>query len=119
MWAAMGVLAAWIERQRDGRGQRVETSLLASLVGLLSVQGQRYLSLEEIPQPTGNVHPVIAPYGVFETADGPLNLAPATQDMWLRLCDLLELAEAPDDARYRTNADRMLHRDEHIGTAHV
>jgi len=112
MWAAMGVLAAWIERQRDGRGQRIETSLLASLVGLLSVQGQRYLSLEEVPQPTGNVHPVIAPYGVFETADGPLNLAPATQDMWLRLCELLELPEAPDDARYRTNADRMQHRDE-------
>ncbi|HYG43900.1 MAG TPA: CoA transferase [Bordetella sp.] len=111
MWAAMGVLAAWIERQRDGRGQRVETSLLASLVGLLSVQGQRYLSLEEIPQPTGNVHPVIAPYGAFETADGPLNLAPATQEMWLRLCELLELTEAPDDARYKTNADRMLHRD--------
>jgi len=112
MWAAMGVLAAWIERQREGRGQRVETSLLASLVGLLSVQGQRYLSLEDVPQPTGNVHPVIAPYGVFETADGPLNLAPATQDMWLRLCDLLELPEAPADARYKTNADRMLHRDE-------
>lgn len=112
MWAAMGVLAAWIERQRNGRGQQVQTSLLASLVGLLSVQGQRYLSLQEVPQPTGNVHPVIAPYGVFETADGPLNLAPATQDMWLRLCELLELPDAPHDPRYLSNAERMQHRDE-------
>ncbi|MGB6055264.1 MAG: CoA transferase [Burkholderiaceae bacterium] len=110
MWVAMGVLAAYIERQNGGRGQRVETSLLASLIGLLSVQGQRYLSVGEIPQPCGNVHPVIAPYGTFETADGPLNLAPATQDMWLRLCDVLELPALPRDARFLTNAERMQNR---------
>lgn len=110
MWVAMGVLAACIERQKSGRGQRVETSLLASLVGLLSVQGQRYLSVGEIPQPCGNVHPVIAPYGTFDTADGPLNLAPATQDMWLRLCDVLELPALPQDPRFLTNAERMQNR---------
>ncbi len=110
MWVALGVLAAYIERQNSGRGQRVETSLLASLVGLLSVQGQRYLSVGEIPQPCGNVHPVIAPYGTFETADGPLNLAPATQDMWLRLCEVLELPALPRDPRFLTNAERMQNR---------
>ncbi len=110
MWVAMGVLAACIERQNSGRGQRVETSLLASLIGLLSVQGQRYLSVGEIPQPCGNVHPVIAPYGTFDTADGPLNLAPATQDMWLRLCDVLELPALPRDPRFLTNAERMQNR---------
>jgi crotonobetainyl-CoA:carnitine CoA-transferase CaiB-like acyl-CoA transferase len=110
MWVAMGVLAACIERQKSGRGQRVETSLLASLLGLLSVQGQRYLSVGEIPQPCGNVHPVIAPYGTFDTADGPLNLAPATQDMWLRLCEVLELTELPHDPRFLTNAERMKNR---------
>lgn len=110
MWVAMGVLAAYIERQKSGRGQRVETSLLASLLGLLSVQGQRYLSVGEIPQPCGNVHPVIAPYGTFETADGPLNLAPATQNMWLRLCEVLELPVLPQDPRFLTNAERMQNR---------
>jgi crotonobetainyl-CoA:carnitine CoA-transferase CaiB-like acyl-CoA transferase len=110
MWVAMGVLAACIERQKSGRGQRVETSLLASLLGLLSVQGQRYLSVGDIPQPCGNVHPVIAPYGTFDTADGPLNLAPATQDMWLRLCEVLELPGLPHDPRFLTNAERMKNR---------
>ncbi|HTN66564.1 MAG TPA: CoA transferase [Burkholderiaceae bacterium] len=110
MWVAMGVLAAYIERQKSGRGQRVETSLLASLLGLLSVQGQRYLSVGEIPQPCGNVHPVIAPYGTFETADGPLNLAPATQDMWVRLCEVLEVAALAADPRFLTNAERMQNR---------
>ncbi len=112
MWAAIGVLAAVIARAASGRGQRVETSLLASLVGLLSVQGQRYLSLSEIPEPTGNTHPVIAPYGAFETEDGPLNLAPATPDMWLKLCGLLELEALTTNPRFVDNAARMQHRDE-------
>ena len=112
MWLAMAILAALLERQRTGRGQHVGSSLLASLVGLLSVHGQRYLSLGEIPQRTGNAHSVIAPYGVFETADGPLNLAPITADMWLRLCQLLELPALPDDPRFASNELRVAHRDE-------
>jgi crotonobetainyl-CoA:carnitine CoA-transferase CaiB-like acyl-CoA transferase len=56
------------------------------------------------------VHPVIAPYGTFDTADGPLNLAPATQDMWLRLCAVLELPELVDDPRFLSNAERMQNR---------
>lgn len=110
MWVAIGVLAAYIERQRSGLGQHVETSLLASLLGLLSVQGQRYLSVGDIPQPCGNVHPVIAPYGTFDTADGPLNLAPATQDMWVRLCEVLGLQLLTTDPRFKTNAERMQNR---------
>lgn len=110
MWVAIGVLAAYIERQHSGLGQHVETSLLASLLGLLSVQGQRYLSVGDIPQPCGNVHPVIAPYGTFDTADGPLNLAPATQDMWVRLCEVLELPLLTTDPRFKTNAERMQNR---------
>ncbi len=110
MWIVIGILAAVVERKNSGRGQHVETSLLASLMGLLSVQGQRYLSVQEVPQPCGNVHPVIAPYGTFETADGPLNLAPATHAMWGKLCSLLGLEALAADPRFLTNADRMRNR---------
>jgi len=112
MWLAMSIIAALLERERTGCGQHVNTSLAASLIGLLSVHGQRYLSLGDIPQRTGNAHPVIGPYGVFETADGPLNLAPITPDMWVRLCQLLDLPVLPDDARFATNEARVVHRDE-------
>ncbi|OUM03689.1 CaiB/BaiF CoA transferase family protein [Variovorax sp. JS1663] len=112
MWCAIGVLAALGERHATGRGRRVETSLLAGLVGLMSVQAQRYLSLGEVPALAGNTHPVIAPYGVFETADGPLNIAPATAEMWRRLCEVLELQHLADDPRYATNAARMERRIE-------
>ncbi|MGP1614766.1 MAG: CaiB/BaiF CoA transferase family protein [Pollutimonas bauzanensis] len=110
MWIVIGILAAVVEHKNSGRGQHVETSLLASLMGLLSVQGQRYLSVQEVPQPCGNVHPVIAPYGTFETADGPLNLAPATHAMWGKLCSILGLEALASDPRFLTNADRMQNR---------
>lgn len=112
MWLAMAILAAVLEREHTGRGQHVSTSLLSSLVGLLSVHGQRYLSLGEIPSRTGNAHSVIAPYGVFETANGPLNIAPITSDMWVRLCQLLDLSNLVEDARFATNESRVVHRDE-------
>jgi crotonobetainyl-CoA:carnitine CoA-transferase CaiB-like acyl-CoA transferase len=112
MWCAIGVLAALAQRQATGRGQRVETSLLASLVGLLSVQAQRYLSLGEVPGLAGNTHPVISPYGVFRTADGPLNIAPATNDMWRRLCAVVGLEGLADDPRFASNAERVQRRDE-------
>jgi crotonobetainyl-CoA:carnitine CoA-transferase CaiB-like acyl-CoA transferase len=101
-----------IRRQATGQGQKVETSLLASLVALLSVQGQRYLSLGDVPAPVGNVHPVIAPYGVFEAQDGPLNIGSATQEQWLKLARLLGLEHLAGDARFLNNAARIQHRME-------
>ena len=111
MWTATGVTAAIAQRHVTGRGQKVETSLLAALVGMLCVQGQRYLSLEEVPTRAGNDHPVIYPYGTFTAADGLLNLAAATQGMWESLCRVLgveELAEHPD---FADNTSRSRNRD--------
>ncbi|MDH3414557.1 MAG: CoA transferase, partial [Gammaproteobacteria bacterium] len=53
MWLAIGINAAVAQRHETGAGQRVDTSLLASLVGMLCVQGQRYLSIEDVPQRAG------------------------------------------------------------------
>jgi crotonobetainyl-CoA:carnitine CoA-transferase CaiB-like acyl-CoA transferase len=112
MWAAMGTITALFQRQTTGLGQRVETSLLASLVGMLSVQGQRYLSVGNVPGLIGNAHPVICPYGAFATADGLLNIAPATNEMWLKLCGLLDLGDLPTNPRFHDNAARCTHRND-------
>ncbi|MDR5804777.1 CoA transferase [Caballeronia sp. LZ001] len=111
MWLSIAIVSALYERERTGQGQHVTTSLLAGLVGLLSVHGQRYLSVGQVPQRTGNAHSVIAPYGVFQTADGPLNLAPITTDMWNKLCRLLDLPNLPSDPLFLTNEDRVTNRD--------
>jgi crotonobetainyl-CoA:carnitine CoA-transferase CaiB-like acyl-CoA transferase len=84
---------------------------LSGLIGLLNVQAQRYLSLGEIPAPNGNAHPVISPYGSYETADGPLNIATATQDMWRKLAECLGLEALIDDPRFVDNTARFANRD--------
>jgi crotonobetainyl-CoA:carnitine CoA-transferase CaiB-like acyl-CoA transferase len=99
MWAAIGVLAALLDRTSTGKGSRVETTLVSALIGLLCVQGQRYLSLGQVAEPPGNDHPVIAPYGVFEAKDGPFNLCAATAEMWRNLCEIVgrnDLIDHPD-----------------------
>ncbi|MBL8386472.1 MAG: CoA transferase [Burkholderiales bacterium] len=110
MWAAIGVQAAVIQRQASGRGQLVETSLLAGLIGLLTVQGQRQLSLGDTPGVAGNDHPVVCPYGMFEAKDGPFNMAAATEDMWVKLCRLLGMEDWISDPEYRDNAGRHRNR---------
>ena len=111
MWAAIGVQAAVIQRHASGRGQLVETSLLAGLIGLLTVQGQRQLSLGDTPGVAGNDHPVVCPYGMFEAADGPFNMAAATEDMWVKLCRLLGIEDWITDPEFSGNAGRHRNRD--------
>jgi crotonobetainyl-CoA:carnitine CoA-transferase CaiB-like acyl-CoA transferase len=111
MWAALGVQAAVVQRFATGRGQHVETSLLAGLIGLLTVQGQRQLSLGDTPGVAGNDHPVLCPYGMFEAKDGPFNMAAATEDMWAKLCRLLGMEAWITDPAYRDNASRHRNRE--------
>ncbi len=110
MWAALGVQAAVIQRHATGKGQLVETSLLAGLIGLLTVQGQRQLSLGDTPGVAGNDHPVIYPYGMFEAKDGPFNMAAATEDMWVKLCGLLGMQDWVTHPDYKDNAARSRNR---------
>jgi crotonobetainyl-CoA:carnitine CoA-transferase CaiB-like acyl-CoA transferase len=112
MWAAIGCQAAVIERQGTGKGQRVETSLLAGLIGILNVQGQRELTLGDTPGVAGNDHPVICPYGTFEAQDGPFNMAAVTDDMWAKLCRLLGLENLIAHPDFRDNAARVKNREE-------
>ncbi len=109
-FAALGILAALIERERSGRGQRVETSLLEALVGSLSFQAVRYLNTGEVPPPVGNHHPLVAPMGVYRAKDGHLNLAVGNDEMWRRLCRALDLEECADDPRFALASDRLTHR---------
>ncbi len=111
MWAAIAVLSAVVQRHATGAGQWVETSLLGGLIGMLCVQGQRHLSTGEVPVPAGNDHPVIAPYGAFEAADGLLNIAAPTEAMWRALCRVLDLPGLPAEPRFADGAGRMAHRD--------
>jgi len=111
MWAALGITAAIAQRHVTGQGQRVETSLLAALVGMLGVQGQRYLSAGDVPGKIGNYHMATYPYGTCRARDGQINIAAATQEMWQSLCRVLDLEDLIEHPDYADNASRMKNRD--------
>jgi formyl-CoA transferase len=105
LFGVIGVLGALVERERSGLGQRVSTSLLAAQIGIHTFQATRYLIAGEVPGLSGNHHPTVAPYGVFEAADGPLVIAVGNEDIWRRFAPLAGLD--PADIRYATNALRL------------
>jgi crotonobetainyl-CoA:carnitine CoA-transferase CaiB-like acyl-CoA transferase len=110
LFGAIGVLGALLERERSGLGQRVSTSLLAGQVGIHTFQATRYLIAGQVPGVSGNQHPTVAPYGVFDAADGPLVIAVGNDDIWRRFAPLAGLD--PADTRFATNALRLGHLGE-------
>jgi crotonobetainyl-CoA:carnitine CoA-transferase CaiB-like acyl-CoA transferase len=110
--AAMGVLAAYAHRQKTGRGQMVDTSLLEA--GIVQTYWQSAIALATgiAPQPMGSAHPLNAPYQAFATADGWIVIGGSNQRNWLRMLEALEAQHLADDPRFRDNADRMTHLEE-------
>jgi crotonobetainyl-CoA:carnitine CoA-transferase CaiB-like acyl-CoA transferase len=111
LYAFGGVLAALRERDRTGRGQRVEVSLLGSALASLVNQASSYLCTGRPPRAMGNRHPSITPYETLATADRPLVVAVGNDGQFARLCRVLGVPGAATDPRFATNADRVTHRD--------
>jgi formyl-CoA transferase len=110
MFGAFGVAAALAERERSGRGQKVTSSLLGSIVGIHAFQGTRWLIAGEVPGPEGNRHPTIAPYGAYECADGEINIAVGSEGLWCRFAPLVGID--PEDERFSDNGKRRANVDE-------
>lgn len=105
--AAMGILAAYIQRLKTGRGQRVDTSLLEAGIIHTAWPSAIYFATGVSQGPLGSGHPLSAPYQAFETADGWINIGAANQANWLRMVDIIEMPELNDDPRFSNNAVRM------------
>lgn len=84
IFCAQGILLALMERERSGKGQWVQTSLLQAQVFMLDFQASRWLMDGDVPKQAGNDHPTSIPTGVFKTTDGHINIAVAGQAMWLK-----------------------------------
>ncbi len=115
MFAAIGILSALAARERTGRGQWVDTSLLDTPLALSVYEAAQYFATGEVPQRLGPGHRTSAPYQAFRTKDGWLTLGVATQQFWLRLSSLLGLEQLATDPRFATNAERVKHRKELAG----
>jgi crotonobetainyl-CoA:carnitine CoA-transferase CaiB-like acyl-CoA transferase len=109
--ATVGILAALRAREADGRGQRIEVSLLTALQSGLVNQASAFLGAGVVPGRLGNEHPSIAPYAVFRAADRSLALAVGNDTQFARLMDVLGDPALARDKRFSTNPERVRHRD--------
>lgn len=110
--AATAICAALYERERSGKGQRIELSLLGVQLSTLINAASVYLVGGEVMGPQGNTHVSIVPYGAFRAADGHIVIGAANDSMFARLCAVLGMAELVHDSRFVTNAKRVGHRQE-------
>ncbi|MGH8691702.1 MAG: CaiB/BaiF CoA transferase family protein [Burkholderiales bacterium] len=104
---ALGVLAAYVHRLKTGEGQLVDTSLFEAGIQQTYWQAAIYFATGEPPGPTGSAHILSAPYQAFRAADGWLTIGGANQPNWERLARVLGAPEWLEDARFRSNAERM------------
>jgi len=111
LYAAIGILIALLERQRSGKGQWVQVSLLHAQIAMMDFQAARYLNEGEIPVQVGNDHPTSSPMGLFHALDGPINLGASGEGNWVRLCSALNRQEWLQDPEFRTERLRVIHRN--------
>jgi len=111
LFAALGILVALLEREKSGRGQAIETSLLQAQIFMLDFQASRYLVNGEVAKQAGNNHPTSIPTGAFKTRDGYINIATTGGRMWQRFCRTLEAEALLQNAQYQTEAARSQNRD--------
>lgn len=110
--AAAAISSALYERERSGKGQRIELSLLGVQLATLINAASVFLVSGEVMGPQGNAHVAIVPYQAFRAADGYVIVGAANDSMFTRLCDVLGLPELAHDRRFTTNADRVANRQE-------
>jgi CoA:oxalate CoA-transferase len=108
VFAAHGIQLALLARERSGRGQIVNTSLLEAMVGVLSWGAGMYFEWGSAPGPAGQHHPLSSPYGRFRARDGYINIAAGNDAMWHQLAHVLGHTEWLADERF-TNAMARLH----------
>ncbi len=110
VWAANGIQAALLMRERpgprQGRGQQVDMALLDCSVGLLANQASYFFTTGQNPPRMGNAHAQVAPYGVFAVSDGHVILAPANDGLFHKLMAVLGRSALAEDPRFRTNGAR-------------
>jgi CoA:oxalate CoA-transferase len=110
IFASQGIALALYARERSGRGQVVNTSLLEAMVGVMSWAAGMYFDGGAAPGPAGQHHPLASPYGRFRAQDGYLNIAAGNEGMWTKLVVALERPALAEDARFASPGARIANR---------
>jgi len=111
IFCAWGIAVALIEREKSGKGQWVQSSLLQAQLFMLDFQAARWLMKHEVAKQAGNNHPTSIPTGVYKTRDGYMNIAASGGRIWVRLCEAMGIPELTTHPDYATGALRSKNRD--------
>ena len=109
----IGILAALHARSVIGHGQKIETSLVESIIALQQSENNRYFVDGEVIRGTGNKHPTNCPYGAYHAADGMYMIGVGKNEIWCKLCEnVLGHPEYGTDPRFDSIANRIAHKAE-------
>jgi len=104
--AAIGILAALMHREKTGRGQYYDGSMLDGLFAVLESAVVRYTIDGVIPRPLGSAHPSISPFQAFKTKDSWIIVAIGNDSLWTKFCKILEREDLLNDLRFNSNPAR-------------
>jgi crotonobetainyl-CoA:carnitine CoA-transferase CaiB-like acyl-CoA transferase len=110
IFSCKGILAALFDRERTGKGRRVELSMFDAMLNLLSYMGTMWLTNGELPRPPGSAHDYTVPWQAFAAKNGHIVVATRQEGFWRKLCETLERPELAGDPRFATNAARVQNR---------
>lgn len=110
LFAGHGILAALFDRERTGRGRRVEISMFDAMLSLLGYVATMWLTNGELPERQGSAHEYMVPWQAFPASDGDIVVATREEGFWRRLCAALGEPGLADDPRFATNARRVEHK---------
>ena len=110
IFSCKAILAALYQRERTGKGCRMETSMFDGMLNLLSYMGTLYLTAGELPTPQGSAHEFSVPWQAFQARDGYVVIATRQESFWRKLCAVLGQPALADDPRFATNPMRLENR---------
>jgi crotonobetainyl-CoA:carnitine CoA-transferase CaiB-like acyl-CoA transferase len=110
LYAVQGILLAYIQRERTGKGQFLDIALLDSAVSVLGLPAGIVAATGASPGQLGNEHPSLAPYEPYPAADGQIVVAVGNPRLWSRFCTAIGARALEHDPRFATNTDRLANR---------
>ena len=111
LYCSFGIVCALYSRAQTGKGQKVESCLTSSLISMMAYLSSESFVTGKAPKKSGNNHPILAPYGIFQTSDGEVAVAPASDKFCNIFLECIDLPNLLDNNLYKNNANRMKNRE--------
>ena len=112
MFATYGILTAYVNRLKTGKGQYIETSLFEAAISYTIWESSIFFATGEVAKPLGSAHRLSAPYQALKTSDGYINIGAPNQSNWERFCKTIGRDDLLEDIKYQDNASRLINRQQ-------